>query len=243
MKRISAMVRDGTVPGSTLPPADSGRPDVCHACGQPYLRGISPRRNGLKRRSDQFDARRYTAAGRVDRHVIAIPHMVVPLDHRMPIGQDQARHFLRACFDAATMLFNVRANRSISTTRARARRPASRHALRVSIHGLTESPMTVRPRRKLSSATAYAARYPASSSDPGTAPDSRIACSIESIRSADSAKLLCQCARNRRLGRCRKSRKDNEHNRSTPARCVRSLTPHPASQDCCKFGAQPLLPG
>ena len=70
---------------------------------------------------------------------------------------------------------------STSTTRAPARAPRSRHASRVTIQSLTESVTMARPKRRLSPATANAARYPASSIDPGRIAESQIACSIESI--------------------------------------------------------------
>jgi hypothetical protein len=58
-------------------------------CGRGTLGNIGTiyfRRNGLKRGSDQFDARSYTAAGRVNRRVIAIPRMIVSPGHCLPIG-------------------------------------------------------------------------------------------------------------------------------------------------------------
>src|SRR5579859_1240847 len=48
--------------------------------------------------------------------------------------------------------------------------------------GLTESEITVRPRRRLSSAIAKATRYPASFIGWAIVPESRMACSIESMR-------------------------------------------------------------
>ena len=82
--------------------------------------------NTLQHCADKLDASSNAAAGRVHRQVTAIPGMIVPSDHSLRIGKDEAGHFGRPGFDPATML----------------------------IQGFTESPTISSPRRGLSSATA-----------------------------------------------------------------------------------------
>jgi hypothetical protein len=74
---------------------------------------------------------------------------------------------------------------SISTARTCERFATSIQESRVTGSGLTESATTVSPAARLSAATAYATRYPASSVASNSRlarPERRIACSIESIR-------------------------------------------------------------
>jgi hypothetical protein len=88
---------------------------------------------------------------------------------------------------------------STSTKRTRAAFATATQASRVNLRGLTESATTVRPIRRLSSATAYATRYPTSLMGRLSNPESRMACSTRVYTQMHGADLTGQLPRYGRL--------------------------------------------
>jgi hypothetical protein len=114
--------------------------------------------------------------------MIAAPRLIVTTNYGLPVGKDEARYITMSL--STRRRCSRRSEHRISTSMncASDRTAALCHASRVSGQPFTESPITSRPRRRLSSAIAYAARHPASFTDPVRIRNRGSPCSIESTR-------------------------------------------------------------